>query len=177
MNSNALYGSEDEELNGLNIADRKRMRGGPGLYDIMDTDGCLKPMNKNFIKVSPIEDVFSNKDSASSQTPVFSHNVYLKLEQSRVRTVRILEDLTRSLKPNFLFLSEMLVDSNKVVVLRSKLGFGNYYDVDREGRDGGLAIFWKRNVCISLNEATSNYIDVDFIQNNASVWLMTFFYG
>lgn len=34
-------GPENEELDGLHILDRKRLRGGPDKYDVMDTPGGL----------------------------------------------------------------------------------------------------------------------------------------
>lgn len=40
-NSNSGYGREDDELIGLHLTDRKRMRGGPESYEVMDTAGGL----------------------------------------------------------------------------------------------------------------------------------------
>lgn len=41
--SNKYVGPDEEELSGLHLVERKRLRGGPGIYEIMDTDGVLGP--------------------------------------------------------------------------------------------------------------------------------------
>lgn len=43
--SNPVYGLDEEELIGLNLVDRKRMRGDPEVYDVMDTVGDLRTVN------------------------------------------------------------------------------------------------------------------------------------
>lgn len=40
--SNLNYGPEKDELNGLQLIERKRMRGGPNSYEVMDVEGGLK---------------------------------------------------------------------------------------------------------------------------------------
>lgn len=40
--SNLDNGPEEDELDGLQITERKRMRGGPSTYEVMDTEGGLK---------------------------------------------------------------------------------------------------------------------------------------
>ncbi|XP_074363910.1 uncharacterized protein LOC141704586 [Apium graveolens] len=93
------------------------------------------------------------------------------------RTVRVLKEMTKSHRPNFLFLSETLVEGNKVEVLSSKLGFSNYFSVDRQGRGGGLAVFWKHNVRCSIFVSSQNHIDVVIKEINSVSWRLTCFYG
>lgn len=57
------------------------------------------------------------------------------------RIVRVLGDLVRVHKPDFLFLCETIAFSNKVEEMCIKLGFAQCFSVDRVGRSGGLAIF------------------------------------
>lgn len=57
------------------------------------------------------------------------------------RTVRIINKMMKSHKPDILFLSETLVVGDKVANLAVKFGFNNFYSVDRQGRGGGLAVF------------------------------------
>lgn len=52
------------------------------------------------------------------------------------RTVRVLKEMLKSHKPDILFLSETLVEGNKIEALASKLGFGKNFSVDRQGRGG-----------------------------------------
>lgn len=40
--SDFLNGPEEEEQHGLHVVERKRMRGGPGQFETMDTEGRLR---------------------------------------------------------------------------------------------------------------------------------------
>lgn len=66
------------------------------------------------------------------------------------RTVRVLKEMVKSHKPDILCLSETIADSNKIAVLVAKLGFVNFHAVDKQGRGGGLALFWRRNMHCSV---------------------------
>ncbi|XP_074352672.1 uncharacterized protein LOC141691818 [Apium graveolens] len=93
------------------------------------------------------------------------------------RAVRVLRDLVKTRKPDFLFLSETRVYSNKIMELSSSFGFANNYVVDCIGRAGGLAIMWMNTVSCSINRSSMNYIDVDIIDNLVPSWKLTCFYG
>lgn len=93
------------------------------------------------------------------------------------RTVRVLRDLLRSHKPDLLFLSETLVDSNKVEALASKFGFSNFFSVGRQGRGGGLAVFWKHNMQCTVVDSSQNHIDLNIGESQNNVWRLTCFYG
>lgn len=91
--------------------------------------------------------------------------------------VRILGDFIRSHKPDFLFLSETLVTSNKIATLCSKFHFHNSFAVDCNGRSGGLAIFWKRSFNCNVQDYSSNHINVQVNWCNNVNWRLTCFYG
>lgn len=93
------------------------------------------------------------------------------------RTVRALNDLVKSHRPDFLFLSETISYSNKVEELRIKLGFVQCFSVDRVGRSGGLAIFWRNNVNCEVTSYSRNHIDVNFLSNGSATWSLSCFYG
>lgn len=93
------------------------------------------------------------------------------------RTVRVLKEMSKSHKPDILFLSETLVEGNKIELLASKLGFSNFFSVDRHGRGEGLAIFWRRNVVCSVFDSSQNHIDIHVKEPNNGVWRLTCFYG
>ncbi|XP_074347397.1 uncharacterized protein LOC141686251 [Apium graveolens] len=93
------------------------------------------------------------------------------------QTVRVLSDLLKSRKPDLLFLSETISYTNKIEELRVKFGFSQCFSVDRVGRSGGLAIFWKHNVNCEVTGYSQNHIDVNFIENNVALWRLSCFYG
>lgn len=93
------------------------------------------------------------------------------------RTVRVLKDLVSNHKSNFIFSIETLALENKVEELRVKLGFDHCFSVDRIGRSGGLAIFWKNNFSREILSYSRNHIDVAVMVNNIQDWRLTCFYG
>lgn len=91
------------------------------------------------------------------------------------RTVRVLKEMLQSHKPDFLFLSETLADNNKVALLAPKLGFVNFYSVDKQGRGGGLAIFWSTELNCAVLDASNNHIDVQIRERSGVNWRLTCF--
>lgn len=65
-NSKFLIGPEEEELSGLSVVERKRMRGGPGQYETMDTEGGLITGEIISMKEINKEATLSVKDCAAS---------------------------------------------------------------------------------------------------------------
>ncbi|XP_074378321.1 uncharacterized protein LOC141719854 [Apium graveolens] len=72
---------------------------------------------------------------------------------------------------------ETISFANKIEELRVKYGFSQCFSVDRVGRSGGLAIFWKHNVACEVVGYSQNHVDVNFIENNAAIWRLSCFYG
>lgn len=93
------------------------------------------------------------------------------------RTVRALSDLLRDHKPIFLFLIETISYSNKIEELRVKFGFDHCFSVDRMGRSGGLAVWWKRAAHCQVDSFSSHHIDMLFMDNNTLSWRLSCYYG
>ncbi|XVE84538.1 hypothetical protein DITRI_Ditri17bG0021200 [Diplodiscus trichospermus] len=52
------------------------------------------------------------------------------------------------------------------------------FGVDAIGSSGGLAMFWKEDVVLTLRSFSRNYIDMEVIGNNEEEeWRLTGFYG
>lgn len=58
-----------------------------------------------------------------------------------------------------MFLSETLVDINKIVDLCAK---SDYFAVNKVGRGGGLAVMWKQTVVCNVVDSSNNHINVMF---------------
>lgn len=93
------------------------------------------------------------------------------------RSVRVLGNLVKSRKPDFLFLSETLVGEDTIEKLCSKLGFYKYYAVNCNGHSGGLAVYRKRNVELIISDSSVNHIDVIFLRGGQHHWRMSCYYG
>lgn len=93
------------------------------------------------------------------------------------RTVRCLRDLLKTRNPDFVFLSETLVKTEKIGELSKSFGFENNFTVSCVGHGGGLAVMWKRNVTCTILSSSRNHIDVEIWDHNAPSWRITGFYG
>lgn len=93
------------------------------------------------------------------------------------RTVRVLKEMVKSHQPRILFLSETLVEGNKIETLASKIGYENFFSVDRQGRSGGLAVFWRNNVRCFVVDYSQNHIDINVKESHSVMWRLTCFYG
>lgn len=90
-------------------------------------------------------------------------------------TVRALKDLISSHKPSIVGLSETKLNSRRWDSLRVVVGFQNCFSVDCEGRSGGLALLWHKDVDVSVCSFSKSHIDV--IVKGDSVFRLTLFYG
>ncbi|XP_074356683.1 uncharacterized protein LOC141696441 [Apium graveolens] len=94
-----------------------------------------------------------------------------------LRAVRLFGDLLKSRNPDFVFLSETLVETKVIKKLSEKFGFFDYFAIDKVGRGGGLAIMWKRTIDCRVVNHSINYIDVHIMNRSNVDWRLTCFYG
>jgi hypothetical protein len=88
-----------------------------------------------------------------------------------------LKYLVRRFNPDILFLSETLVHRNKIEAFRYVLGYDACLSVDRTGRSGGLAIFWRSTLNCNLINYSNNHITLEIINNVLGTWRLTGYYG
>ncbi|CAM8965988.1 unnamed protein product [Rhodiola kirilowii] len=91
------------------------------------------------------------------------------------RTVRSLADMVRYYKPQVVGLIETKSEFGRLEVLRRRLGFDCGFGVDSMGRSGGLAIWWKEELSLTLRSYSSHHIDCE-LEVGERVRL-TIFYG
>ncbi|XP_074347084.1 uncharacterized protein LOC141685904 [Apium graveolens] len=91
--------------------------------------------------------------------------------------VPIFGDLLKSSNPDFVFLSKTLSDKKDIKELANKFGFFDYFAVDKVGREGGLAIMWKRFVGCNVIDFSNNHIDVHIMEGSNVDWRLTCYYG
>jgi hypothetical protein len=93
------------------------------------------------------------------------------------RTIPSLKYLVRVYKPDVLFLSETLCDSNKTEELRYLLCYDFCFTVNREGRGGGLALYWNSSFNCSITNYSQNHIDIEVVDTCHGNWRLTGYYG
>jgi hypothetical protein len=91
--------------------------------------------------------------------------------------VRHLKYLIRKYKPDVMILYETLINSNKANDLRYALGFDSCIAVDREGRGGGVAVFWMNNFGCTVTNFSQNHVDLEITDHIHGNWRLTGFYG
>jgi len=92
-------------------------------------------------------------------------------------TIPDLKYLVRHFNPNLLFLSETLAHRNKIEELRFLLGYDCCLPVDRIGRGGGLALFWRNSLNCQLVDFSNNHITVELNEISLGTWRLTGYYG
>lgn len=67
--------------------------------------------------------------------------------------------------------------ANKIEEVKRRINFHGCFAVDREGRGGGVAVLWKENFNCCITSYSSNYIDMEVVDDSRGVWRLTGFYG
>lgn len=83
-------------------------------------------------------------------------------------TIRALRDLVSQYRPSILFLCETKAKRRKVDHLRRLLTFDHGFVVNAVGRSGGLALFWKDDVSVSIASFCKNFIHAKVEMNEIS---------
>ena len=78
--------------------------------------------------------------------------------------------------PDVVFLLESKLFSTQIPGLARKLGFSNFYGVDRVGLSGGLVLFWKDHVVVKINSAARFYIDAIISSSDIIPWRFSCIY-
>jgi hypothetical protein len=97
----------------------------------------------------------------------------------KVATVQELGLLIKTWKSALVFLMETRLSEERIGALMKSLGFPNGEVVAANGLSGGLALFWRRDIIVSLQSKSRSHIDVILSCANLKVrqWRFTGFYG
>jgi exonuclease III len=91
--------------------------------------------------------------------------------------IRALLHVQKCRSPDVMFLMETHLDDYPAECLRRRLKMDHKYVVQSDGKSGGLILFWKKEVPVSLRDKNKNLIDV-FIGSGAdNFWRFTGLYG
>ena len=70
-----------------------------------------------------------------------------------------LGDLIQAQDPSVVFLVETWLTKVRLEEIRARYKFGGMIEVSKEGRGGGVLIFWKKGCDISVGNYSPNHID------------------
>lgn len=80
-------------------------------------------------------------------------------------------------KPGILFLSETLSEEGKFKRMKQSLKYDGFLEVPREGRGGGLALFWDKEWGVDLQSRSARHFDVVVRKEGEDPWRFTGVYG
>uniref|UniRef100_A0A2N9HCL8 Reverse transcriptase domain-containing protein n=1 Tax=Fagus sylvatica TaxID=28930 RepID=A0A2N9HCL8_FAGSY len=93
------------------------------------------------------------------------------------KAVRALHSMVKMKGPKVLFLLETKLDGARMEVVRVKLGFDNVFSVPSLGRSGGLALLWKNEAEVVIQNFSQHHIDAHVDSQQEKCWRLTGFYG
>jgi exonuclease III len=91
--------------------------------------------------------------------------------------VNSLLELKRREDPDVLFLFETKLDGCEMERFRWMLELTSMWVVKPEGRSRGLAVFWRKELDLSLRSSGRRHIDFDVTEANGDIWRLTGVYG
>ena len=77
-------------------------------------------------------------------------------------------DLVRSYNPEVVFLSETKKRVGAMETLKWRLGFNHGVAVDYKGKSGGLALWWRDHVDVTVRPWCQYYIDAKIVADGLS---------
>ena len=92
-------------------------------------------------------------------------------------TVQELGDIVQAQDPSVVFLAETLLDEARLGSIRDSLLFGHHHGVSKISHGGGLALFWKKDLHLSVESSSQNHIDVVINKGKENAWRFTGIYG
>ena len=94
-----------------------------------------------------------------------------------LRTGRELVEITRAKDPSVVFLAETLTDDARLEIVQRSIEFDHRWVVPREGRGGGLVLFWKSSINLNVVDSSKYYIHAVINKDSENEWRLTGFYG
>ena len=76
-----------------------------------------------------------------------------------------------------MFLAETWADEARLEQVLHSINFDHKWEVCNERRGGGLVLFWKNDVHVTVKDSHRYFIDVTLDKNKDTKWRFTGFYG
>ncbi len=92
------------------------------------------------------------------------------------RSIQELTELVRSKDPEAVFMIETWLDDDRLEKIRCKLSFANKLVVPRRNRGGGMVLFWKRELALTIKSFSFCHIDAIVNEGTMEAWRFTGFY-
>ncbi|XP_065630503.1 uncharacterized protein LOC136067946 [Quercus suber] len=94
-----------------------------------------------------------------------------------LRTGKELGDMIQAKDPFVVFLVETLADEARLDTVQQSIDYEHKWVVPKEGRGGGLVLFWKSIANLEMIDSSQYYIDTWIDRGFEHEWRFTDFYG
>ncbi len=93
-------------------------------------------------------------------------------------TVRVLHRMVKEKRPSLVFLMETKLNRKKMESIKTRLGYDGIFVVDSHGKSGGLALMWKSDILITIQNYSRWHIHAMIqLDSTAKEWIFTGFYA
>ena len=92
-------------------------------------------------------------------------------------TVNKLTEMVQAKDLSIMFLAETWADEARLKDVKRKIQFENMFVSPRTSRGGGLVMFWRSTIDVSIEGSDKNHIDTIINKNKESKWYFIGFYG
>ena len=93
------------------------------------------------------------------------------------RVVQELVDIVQAQDPMIVFLSEKWSSKEYMLWVRDRIQCVGCFTIPTDGRGGGLALLWKKNIDVWVDSFSGYHIDAIIHVNSENAWRLTGFYG
>ena len=93
-----------------------------------------------------------------------------------LRTGREIVEITRAKDLSVVFLAETLTDDARLEIVQRSIERDHQWVVRREGRGGGLDLFWKSSINLTVVSFSKYFIHAVINKDSDNEWHLTGFY-
>lgn len=79
--------------------------------------------------------------------------------------------------PSAVFIAKTWADEARLKDIHQKIEFENLFFVERDNKGGGLALYWRNYLDLSIDTFSKNHIDAIINKGKEDSWRFTRFYG
>ena len=85
--------------------------------------------------------------------------------------------MVRAKDPSVVFIVKIWANEIRLKEVQWNLDFENLFFVERNNRGGGLALYWRNSIDLSIDTFSKNHIDAIINKGKEDAWRFTSFYG
>lgn len=86
-------------------------------------------------------------------------------------------EIVRAKNPSVVFLADILTEEARLEFIQNSIIFYHWWVVPRVGRSGGLVLYWRSSIYLTIKWSDKNYIDAIIDKDLESERRLTGFYG